>query len=324
MKRKIFIANISKQIINLYKQLNIKCTIELYGSCALHNDIKDSDLDLVVNTKKTDGMTELNYIFKTIRKYLYKQSSGYEVHFIKYAKHPIIKIEGKVKMDISYGNRDGVEFVNYLENYNTLPMSLVLYISRIIKIWSRNRKLLPSNSHGMSNYCWLIIILFYANQYSDLFWFVASLDKDHFNYAISQILFIIFAEYYIFIYILYINSLTHVDWSIYTISQSLSAYKFNITDYLLVNNNFEYLNPITIEENEQIEMEEEKFEEEKDDDNSSNIDMNIASKISIENPTDRYVYYYIILLLHYIINNIIQNMKIKVYIKSYSEYYCCF
>lgn len=195
MKRKIFITNISKQIINLYNQLNIKCTIELYGSCALHNDIIDSDLDLVVNTIKTDGMTELNYIFKTIKKYLYKHSNHYEVHFIKYAKHPIIKIEGKIKMDISYGNRDGVEFVNYIENYSTLPMSLVLYISRIIKIWSKKRKLLPSNSHGMSNYCWLIIILFYANQYSDLFWFVASLDKDHFSYAVSQILFIIFAKY---------------------------------------------------------------------------------------------------------------------------------
>lgn len=94
-----------------------------------------------------------------------------------------------------------------------------------------------------------------------------------------------------------VDSLTHVDWSIYSISQSLSAYKFNITDYQSSNIDIEYLNPIMLEENEKIELEEDDDEEEEDDNKSHDIDMNITSKISIENPTDRYVYYYYYIII---------------------------
>lgn len=310
MKRKLFISNISQQIINLYSNISINCSIELFGSCALKNDIISSDIDLVVNSEKADAVKELEYICKRIRRYLYKNYTKYEVHFIRYAKHPIIKIEGDTNMDISYGSRDGVEFVNYIENYTTLPISLILHLSRIIKIWSKQRKLLPSNAKGMSNYCWLIILLFYSNQYSDLFWFVNSLHKKHYNYAVTQLLFIIFAKYIflLFYYFYYfVISLTHVNWSIYAISQSVSAYRLNLDSYQFLNNRMEYTNPFLFEEDDEGEEKEYnneengkmEIEEKENEENEEEKDMviNLSSKISVENPRDRFVYYHILLSL---------------------------
>lgn len=115
-------------------------------------------------------------------------------------------------MDISCKGDDGKLCHLYLSRYVTPNISVIIEVCRIIKIWSKTRNFIPSNSRGLSQFSWMCICVFYALQHYSEFREVSQLNGIERFYGIIHLLYLIF------------NDFLNTNWMEYTISPLTGKY----------------------------------------------------------------------------------------------------
>lgn len=115
-------------------------------------------------------------------------------------------------MDISCKGDDGKLCHLYMSRYVTPNISIIIEVCRIIKIWSKTRNFIPSNSRGLSQFSWMCICVFYSLQHYTEFKKVSLLNGIERFYGIIHLLYLIFDDF------------LNTNWMEYTISPLTGKY----------------------------------------------------------------------------------------------------